>query len=239
MLQWFTSYDHCKRFGGGKQLPNRISPVSASVRKWAFGDKKMKVLAILGSYRKGKTIETLVDRALEGAQEGNGVEAEKIRLIDKDIRYCRNCMACRYDDPDKAIAECPVQDDMQGIYPMLLEAKAYIFGVPVNIGAATAVMKTFLERMCWVMARPGSRPIQGCPEPRSKERKRAVAIVSSGVVPPLLRRWCDDATPLIRSVCESSLNARLVGSLYAGAIEKRGVERYLDKAFRLGRKLTR
>jgi multimeric flavodoxin WrbA len=204
----------------------------------------MKIVAIMGSYRKGKTIDTLMDRAIEGAKDGVGkggreaVDVKKIYLIDKDIRYCKNCMVCRKDDLDKAIALCPIKDDMQEIYPLLDEADAYIFGTPVNMGAVTAVMKTFLERICWVLARPGKRPIKGCPEPRSKKQKKAIAVISSGIIVPLFRRWCDDATPLIKSVSQCSLNARLVGSLYAGAVEKRGLEYYADKAYRLGRKLA-
>jgi hypothetical protein len=37
---------------------------------------------------------------------------------------------------------------------------------------------------------------------------------------------------------QDSLNAKTVGDLYAGNIEARGVEHYLDKAFNLGRKLA-
>ena len=33
-------------------------------------------------------------------------------------------------------------------------------------------------------------------------------------------------------------NARLIGTMYAGAIEKRGVENYATQAFHLGRKLV-
>jgi len=199
----------------------------------------MKIVAIMGSYRKGKTIDTLMNKAIEGAKDGcSATNVEKIYLIDREIQYCRNCMVCRKDDPVKAIATCPIKDDMQEIYPLIDEADAYIFGTPVNMGAATAVMKTFLERICWTLARPGKRPLKGCPEPRSKQAKKAVLIVSSGIIVPLLRRWCDDATPLIKSVCQCSLNARLVGSLYAGAVEKRGVEYYVDRAYNLGRKLV-
>jgi multimeric flavodoxin WrbA len=199
----------------------------------------MKIVAIMASYRKGKTIDTLMEKAIEGARDGcSTAQVEKICLIDKDIQYCKNCMACRKDDPAKAIAHCSIKDDMQHIYPLLDEADAYIFGTPVNMGAVTAVMKTFLERICWTLARPGRRPVKGCPEPRSKEARKAIALVSSGIISPLLRRWCDDATPLIKSVCQCSLNARMVGSLYAGAIEKRGVDYYLAKAYKLGKKLT-
>jgi NAD(P)H-dependent FMN reductase len=202
-------------------------------------EKKMKIVAIMGSYRKGKTIDTLMDKAIEGVKEGcNAAEVEKIYLADRDIKYCKNCMVCRKDDPAKAIAKCPIDDDMQQIYPLLDDADAYIFGTPVNMGAVTAVMKTFLERICWTLARPGRWPIKGCPVPRSKEAKKAIALVSSGIIAPLFRRWCDDATPLIKSVCQCSLNARLVGKLYAGAVEKRGVDYYLDRAYKLGKKLA-
>ncbi len=200
----------------------------------------MKIVAVMGSYRKGKTIDTLMDKAIAGVRDGCGTaEIEKICLIDKNIQYCKNCMVCRRDDPEKAVARCPIEDDMQELYPILDEASAYIFGTPVNHAAVTAVMKTFLERISWTMARPGRWPVNGCPEPRSKKPKKAIVLVSSGIIVPLLRRWCDDATPLIKSVCRSSLNARMVGSLYAGAVERRGVEHYADKAYRLGRKLVR
>ena len=197
----------------------------------------MNILAIMGSYRKGKTIDTLIDRAIEGAKSGNKVHVEKVFLIDKNIEYCRNCMVCRNDDLDKSIAKCVISDDMQTIYPMIEKADGFIFGSPVNMGTVTAVMKTFLERTAWVFGKPGKYPIKGCPTPRSKRKKKALILLSSGLVPPLYRRWCDDATSLIKSQCKCHFNAKVVGSLYAGAVEKRGVDFYLDKAYKLGQKL--
>ena len=199
----------------------------------------MRILAIMGSYRKGKTIDTLMYKAIEGAKANNrDVRVDKLYLLDKNIKYCKNCMVCRKDDEDKAIADCVISDDMQSIYPLIEEADGFIFGTPVNMGAVTAVMKTFLERTCWVFAKPGNSPILGCPTPRTKRKKKAIIIVSSGIIRPLLRRWCDDATPLIKSCCDSSFNAKVVGSLYAGAVEKKGIEVYLDKAYKLGKRLT-
>jgi multimeric flavodoxin WrbA len=200
----------------------------------------MKILAVMGSYRKGRTIDALVDRAIEGATDSSpgSVEVEKLCLVDKRIEYCRNCMVCRNDDPGKARARCVIADDMTTIYPAIEEADGFIFGTPVNMGAVTAVMKTFLERTCWVFAKPGRRPIQGCPTPRATRQRRAIIIVSSGLVPPLMRRWCDDATSLIRSHCTDIIGAKVVGSLYAGAVEGRGVGVYLDRAHALGGRLT-
>ena len=200
----------------------------------------MKVVAIMGSYRKGKTIDTLVDRAIEGVKAANqGAEIDKITLVDRDIQYCRNCGVCRKDDPAKPIARCAIDDDMQEILPMMREADAYIFGVPIFEGTVNALTKTFLERICWTLAKPGRWPVKGCPQPRTDTPKRAIAIMSSGLIIPLLRRFCDDATPLIKSTIGDSLNAKLVGTLYGGGVEKVGMDRYLGKSHRLGRKLVR
>jgi len=199
----------------------------------------MNILAITGSYRKGKTIDTLMDKAFEGAKSNNrNVHVDKLYLIDKQIEYCKNCMVCRNDDEQKAVAECIIKDDMEEITPMIEKADALIFGTPVNCGAATAVMKTLLERTTWTFARPSKSPIAGCPTPRSTREKNAIIIVSSGIVPPLFRRWCDDATPIIKSHCDCMFNAKVLGSLYAGAVEKKGVDAYADKAYKLGKKLT-
>ena len=199
----------------------------------------MNILAIMGSYRKGKTIDTLMDKAIEGAKaNNNNIQIDKLYLLDKNIGYCKNCMVCRKDDQAKKIADCIISDDMNTIYPMIEEADGFIFGTPVNMGAVTAIMKTFLERTCWTFAKPGKRPIPGCPTPRTARKKRAIIIVSAGIIPPLFRRWCDDATSIIKSHCICSFNAKVLGSLYAGAVERRGLKVYLDRAYNLGKKLT-
>lgn len=202
----------------------------------------MNVLAIMGSYRKGKTIDTLLDKAIEGVRAAQpGVVIDKIPLVEKQISYCKNCMTCRKDTSATPISTCIIDDDMQAIYPMLVAADAFIFGTPVNFGHETALMKTFVERMAYVLARPNpqSFPVKNVPIPRFKNHpKKAIIIVSSGVVPPLLRRFCDEATPLLSDVCRTCLNAKVVGSLYAGAIEKRGLQGYLEKAYQLGQRLV-
>lgn len=198
----------------------------------------MNVLAIVGSYRKNQTIDTLVDRALEGATAGRtGDTVDKIRLAEQHIEYCRNCMACKKDDPAKPVADCILHDDMEVLLPKLVAADALVLATPVNIGTVTAVMKTFLERACWTLAKPGHRPIEGCPVPRTDKPRRAIVLVSAGTVPPWLRWFCDDATKLLKSWCDSCLGAKVVGSLYAGAVLSRGVDRYLPKAGELGRRL--
>ena len=200
----------------------------------------MKILAINGSYRKGRTIDTLIDKAIEGIRQVSpSIEIEKIYLSDKDIKYCTNCMACRNDDPQKPIARCVIQDDMQEIYQKMNQADGYIFGTPVNCGTVTAVLKTFIERSCWVFAKPGNKPIKGCPNPRTNQKKLAMFIISSGIVPPLLRRFCDDATKLLKDYLECSFSTKIVANIYAGAVEKRDISYYFKQVNKGGERLAK
>jgi len=57
------------------------------------------------------------------------------------------------------------------------------------------------------------------------------------MVPPIYRRFCDEAAPLIRNRIRDALNAEKVGDLYVGDIEHKGVEHYVDKAYKLGMSL--
>lgn len=201
----------------------------------------MNLLAIVGSPRKGKATDTLVDKAIEGAKSASKKwNVKKLHLIDHDIKFCENCLACRDSKTNAPVAKCSIRDDMDYIKEEVLKSDALILGTPVHMGYVTAIMMSFLERICWTFAKPEGKflNISGCPIPRSNKKRKAVVIVTSGIVPPIFRRLCDEATPLIRQTVKDSLNAKTVGDMYAGDIEHRGVEYYLDKAFRLGRKLA-
>jgi len=120
------------------------------------------------------------------------------------------------------------------------ESDGIIVGTPVHMGFATGIMMTFMERICWTFAKPERRflTISGIPMPRSDKKRKAIIIVTTGIIPPIYRRFCDDATPLIKQTIKDSLNAKTVGDLYAGNIEHRGVDHYCEKAFKLGKKLV-
>jgi len=198
----------------------------------------MRVLAVMGSYRKGHAVDNLVDEAIAGAVSCGHVQVDKITLIDKRIEYCKNCLSCRDNPTEADYAPCVIRDDMEEILPLISGADAFIFGTPMASGSVTAVMKTFLDRIVWCFAKPGNWPLKGCPRPRTSRKREAIILLASGVIPPIIRFTCDDATSLIKSVCTSSLNAKVVGSLYAGAVERRGLERYLPRARSLGAKLV-
>jgi multimeric flavodoxin WrbA len=201
----------------------------------------MNLLAILGSPRKGKSTDILLDKVVEGACSVEpDITVKKLTLIDRDIRHCKNCLACRNTKKPGPVAKCAIRDDMDDIVPDLLEADLLAFGTPVHSGYATGLMSVFLERITWTFAKPTRRylTVRGCPAPRSDKKRKAAIVVTAGIISPLYRHLCDQATPMIRGIIADGLGARTVGSVYAGALERRGAEHYFASASRLGRELA-
>jgi multimeric flavodoxin WrbA len=102
---------------------------------------KMKVLGVLGSPRVGGNSDILLDQALAGAKEA-GAEVEKVFLCQRKISGCLDCTKCN------EAGVCAIKDDMQTLYPKILEADAIIHSVPVYFWAMTAQMKAYLDRWC-------------------------------------------------------------------------------------------
>lgn len=76
----------------------------------------MKVLAIVGSPRKGKATDLLVDKAIEGvSSKAPNCDVKKLNLIDYDIQHCRNCLVCRKSKISESIARCSIRDDIDHI----------------------------------------------------------------------------------------------------------------------------
>ncbi|QGT99346.1 NADPH-dependent FMN reductase [Candidatus Syntrophocurvum alkaliphilum] len=99
----------------------------------------MKLLAIVGSRRKKGNTSILVQEALKPFSM-EGIETELIFLGDYDIRDCNGCEAC------KDTYKCIVDDDMQKLYPAILESDAIILGSPAYFYNITADMKAFIDR---------------------------------------------------------------------------------------------
>jgi multimeric flavodoxin WrbA len=106
----------------------------------------MKVLGLFGSPRKGGNTDLLLEEALKGA-EAEGAGTERLRLSDFDITPCRECLAC-YDQ-----GKCIILDDMQKIYPKLLEADIIILASPVFFYGVTAWAKALIDRCQALWAR--------------------------------------------------------------------------------------
>ena len=99
----------------------------------------MKILAISTSPRAGGNTDLLVDRVVRGAAE-TGADVEKISTRDLAIAPCVECNACR------KTGECVIKDDMQEMYPKLLDADRIVFATPVYFLGPCAQGKAFIDR---------------------------------------------------------------------------------------------
>jgi multimeric flavodoxin WrbA len=72
-----------------------------------------KVVAIVGSYRKGGTIDTAVEAILEGARE-RGAQTNIVYLRDQHIEFCTNCRQCTQ-TPGEERSKCAQQDGLEPI----------------------------------------------------------------------------------------------------------------------------
>ena len=101
----------------------------------------MRILALVGSPRKGSNTDILVEETLKGFKTG-GHTFEKIYLYEYEISPCIDCRKCKKDD-----CVCVVKDGMQQIYPKMDDADLIIFGTPNYWYGPSAKMKLLVDRM--------------------------------------------------------------------------------------------
>jgi multimeric flavodoxin WrbA len=99
----------------------------------------MKVLGLAGSPRRGGNSETLLDRALAGAQDA-GAEVEKVVVHRLKMSGCRHCDGCL------ETGICVVKDDMQSLYPKLRAMDAFAVASPMFFMAVTSQLKAVFDR---------------------------------------------------------------------------------------------
>jgi multimeric flavodoxin WrbA len=99
----------------------------------------MKVLGLFGSPRRGGNTEILLEEALQGA-EREGAEIDRVYVTDLTITPCKECHGC------DQTGNCVILDDMQKIYPRLLEADIIILASPIFFYGITAWAKALIDR---------------------------------------------------------------------------------------------
>jgi len=114
----------------------------------------MNVIAISGSPRKGNT-EWMLNRLLEILAQ-SGAKVELILLRKKEIKRCTGCLTC-----EDRRGFCKLKDDMQDIYPKLLETNAIILGSPVYFEMISGLLKNFIDRTCPIWTKMKGKPMAG------------------------------------------------------------------------------
>jgi multimeric flavodoxin WrbA len=99
----------------------------------------VKILGIMGSPRIGSNTDLLLDEVLEGAQS-EGAEVEKIVVDKLKIAPCKEYLGCFRD------GNCVIRDDMDNIYPKLLQADGIVVASPMFFYGVTAQLKALIDR---------------------------------------------------------------------------------------------
>ena len=106
---------------------------------------KVKVLGLFGSPRHGGNTDLLLEDMLKGA-EGEGAQIERIIISELKFSPCIECHRC------DETGECVLDDDMEKVYPKLLEADWIILASPIFFYGVTAWTKALIDRVqsLWV-----------------------------------------------------------------------------------------
>ena len=98
------------------------------------------ILIISTSIRHKSNSEILAEQALQGALAA-GNNAELIILKDKDIRFCRGCLACQ------KTMKCVIKDDVSEILEKVKAADTVVFATPIYYYELSGQLKTLLDRL--------------------------------------------------------------------------------------------
>jgi len=109
----------------------------------------MKILGLLGSYRKNGNSDILAKEALMGAEE-EGAQVEVLRLTDQRIEACQGFGLCLFRKEG-----CHIEDGVKFIWSKIDEADAVLLSVPCYFLESTAVLKQLIDR-AWVLAHRGT-----------------------------------------------------------------------------------
>lgn len=175
------------------------------------------ILVISTSLRNNSNSDILADYFMEGAKSaGNNVE--KISLKDKNIAFCKGCLACQQ------TKKCVINDDAVEIADKMCSADVIVFATPIYYYEMSGQMKTLLDRGNSLFTRDYSfRDIYMLTTAAEDEDYVPEKAVSG------LNGWID---------CFEK--ARLAGTIFAGGVSDAGDiinHPMLQKAYDIGTKV--
>ena len=154
-----------------------------------------KVLIVSSSPRKNGNSETLADAFANGAQEA-GHSVETVRLREKQIGFCRGCLACL------KLGHCVIQDDAVEIAAKMHDADVLVFATPVYYYSVCGQLKTMLDR---------ANPLFGSDYAFSEAYLLATAAEDG-------RSTFDGAKKAVQGWVDCFSRCTLVGTVFAGEV---------------------
>ena len=185
-------------------------------------DKK-KVIVVIGSPRKNGNCAALAERAAEGIAD-SGASAETFNLHEMNIKPCTACDSCT----ESADALCVIEDDMQVLYPKLLEASGLVIASPVYWFTMSAQTKLFIDR-CYALGSPPGQGLKG---------KAVGLVLTYGDVDP----FRSGAVNALRAFQDAFayIGAEIKGMVYGSCMEPGEVRKnraLMEEAYEMGKAL--
>jgi len=183
-----------------------------------------KVLVLLGSPRRKGNSAILADQITKGAKSAKA-KVETIYLQGKNIAPCKACFTCQKKDSKG----CSIQDDMQELYPKLIESDAWVIASPVYWFTMSAQTKIFMDR-CFALKAYQSDPFKG--------KRIAIAMTYGGEDP--FDSGCVNALRAFQDAFAFK-ESKIVGMVYGSALKAGQItsnEKVMQEALDLGKKLV-
>jgi len=183
-----------------------------------------KLLAILGSPRKGGNTDTLLEKAIDAFRRTKA-SFRKIILNDLSIKPCQECDGCA------GTGACVINDDMALIYKALDDSDAVIVASPIYFGNVSAQTKIMIDRMqCFWVRKYKLLKIS------NKKRKGGFIACGGNKLDDFFK--CAEK---VVNIFFKVQDIEFIEGLFAGGVDDKGdISKYkdaLENAYRLGEKL--
>ncbi|HUU02351.1 MAG TPA: flavodoxin family protein [Myxococcota bacterium] len=189
----------------------------------------MKVLGIHGSPRKNGNSALLLERCLEGAAAG-GAEVQTIKAAGMKISGCLECGGC------DETGQCVVDDEMQQVYPLIVNARRIVIAAPIFFYGFPSQLKALIDRAQALWSR--RRLTKTVAQRKSHDSGRGYLIAVGATRGENLFEGCD----LVARYFYDAADMDYRGGLFFRRVDKKGaigeVPGALDQAYELGMRLA-
>ena len=193
----------------------------------------MKFLGIYGSPRKGGNSDMLLDETIKGAQSAGLEILEPVRCCTPSINIngCIECGGC------EKIGKCVVNDDMQSIYPKLVQAEVIVLATPIFFYGFASQVKALVDRSQALWCR---RMIEKTPEQRKRyDGGRGYLIAVGATKGSNLFVGCELTAKYFYDALDMTYEGGVLVKQVEGKGEMANHPEHLQQAFDLGKGMVR
>jgi multimeric flavodoxin WrbA len=192
-----------------------------------------KIVGLVGSYRRGGAVDTLVSEILRSA-ERLGAETTKVYLLDRPIEFCTNCRTCTQ-EPGPVPGRCVHTDEFGELLALLDGSDGLVLGAPVNFYSVNALIRRFMERLVCLAEWPWGAP---APKLRRKVGRRRAVLVTSTAMPGFLIPVATGALRALKATART-MGVRPVATVYTGFMGAPAQPKVPERALRQARAAAR